>query len=86
VQAIKGVMGGLNLVFVMAFVSKHSRLIIAACGQLDEDKRKALKAKFVRCERIGYSIAFILVASGILDFLEPSCTCSHASDASAKRS
>jgi hypothetical protein len=68
---IKGLGGGLHLLFVMILVSKNVAIILEGCKSLPEDKQAALKARFKRCTRSGYSISFLLLASCILDFLEP---------------
>ena len=68
---IKGLGGGLHLLFVMILVSKNVAIILEGCKSLPEDKQAALKARFKRCTRSGYFISFLLIASSLLDFLEP---------------
>ena len=70
-SGIKGVGGGLNLLFIMTIVHKHINTILGNVKTLPEEKQKELKAKFKRCLRAGYSIAFVLCAASILDFFEP---------------
>jgi len=70
-NAIKGFMGGMNLLVAMINVHMSIGKIVGALGNLPEDKQKALKAKFAKCERVGFTIAALLIISSVGDALEP---------------
>ena len=65
--SLKGIVGGGALCTVMVFVTINSKKILAACDKLPEEKVKALRSKFRRCERAGYGISFVLLATSALD-------------------
>ncbi|GMH65108.1 hypothetical protein TrLO_g5211 [Triparma laevis f. longispina] len=67
--SMKGFFGGINLVVITAKVTIAAKQILGACDKLPEEKVNALKAKFNRCQRVAYGVAFILVATSIMDLM-----------------
>ena len=68
-SSMKGFFGGVNLIVIMARVTVASKKILAACDKLPEDKVKSLKAKFGRCQRVGYFVSLILIGTSTMDVI-----------------